>query len=44
MMRFCDPKIKVLKKQINKPIFKPDEEITVNTGFASNQIRCNLIP
>ena len=44
MMRFCDPKIKVLIKEIKKPVFGPDEKITANDAFASNAIRVNLIP
>ena len=44
MMRFCDPKIKVLIKEIKKPVFGPDEKISANDGFASNAIRVNLIP
>lgn len=44
MMRFCDPKIKVLLKEINKPVFKDDEKIKVNPKFASNSIRLSLIP
>ena len=44
MMRFCDPKIKVLLKEVNKPVFGEHEKIKVNPKFASNSIRCNLIP
>lgn len=44
MMRLCDPKIKVLAKEVNKPIFGDNEKIKVNAKFNSNTIRCNLIP
>ena len=44
MMRLCDPKVKVLLKEINKPVFGENEKIKVNPKFASNSIRCNLIP
>ena len=44
MMRFCDPKVKVLLKEVNKPVFGEHEKIKVNPKFASNSIRCNLIP
>jgi len=44
MMRFCDPKVKVLNKEINKPVFGEHEKIKINTKFTSNSIRCNLIP
>lgn len=44
MMRFCDPKIKLLLKEINKPVFGDNEKIKVNPKFASNSIRLSLIP
>lgn len=44
MMRFCDPKVKLLIKEVNKPIFNPQEKIKVNPKYASNSIRNNLIP
>ena len=45
MMQLCNPKIKVLIKQFNKPDFsKDEEEIKVNPKFAQNNIRINLIP
>ena len=33
MMKFCDPKIKVLLKQVNKPVFGEDEKIKPNPKF-----------
>ena len=44
MMRLCDPKIKVLLKKVNKPVFNDDETIKCNPKFASNVIKQNLIP
>ena len=44
MMRFCDPKMKVLLKEVNKPVFGENEKIKVNPKFANNSIRINLIP
>ena len=44
MMKFCDPKMKLLKKQVNKPVFGNDEKITVNAAFTQNNIRINLMP
>ena len=44
MMRFCDPKIKLLIKKVNKPIFGADEPIKINPRYTSNTIRVNLIP
>jgi len=45
MMRLCNPKHCVLLKQNKKkPVFAPDEKISVNTSFEYNNIRMNLIP
>ena len=45
MMQLCNPKIKVLVKQFNKPDFSKDaEEIKVNPSFQQNNIRLHLIP
>ena len=44
MMRFCDPKVKVLLKEVQKPVFGEHEKIKVNKQFTSNSIRCNLVP
>ena len=44
MMRLCDPKVKVLLKKVNKPVFGDDEPIRCNPKFASNAIKHNLIP
>ena len=43
-MKFCDPKIKILLKEVKKPVFGEDEIIKVNLKFASNTIQSNLIP
>lgn len=43
-MKLCDPKIKVLCKEINKPVFGDNEKITVNDKFKSSAVRNNLIP
>ena len=39
MMRLCDPKVKVLLKKVNKPIFNDDEAIKCNPKFSSNAIK-----
>lgn len=45
MMRFCAPQVKLLlKENAKKPVFEPNEKIKINPQFASNSIRCNLIP
>ena len=44
MMRMCDPKIKLLKKEVNKPVFNPNEKININPAFKSQNIRLSLIP
>ena len=44
MKQLCNPKIKVLTKEVNKPVFGEDEKIKVNPGYKSGQIRSNLIP
>ena len=44
MMRLCDPKVKVLLKKVNKPVFGEDEPIKCNPKFSSNAIKQNLIP
>ena len=43
-MRLCEPKVKVLIKEVNKPVFGDHENIKVNPKFSSNSIRCNLLP
>ena len=45
MMKFCNPQVKLLLKQnAKKPVFEDGEKININPKFASNSIRCNLIP
>ena len=44
MMRMCDPKVRLLNKEVKKPIFGENEKITVNAAFKSNNIRINLMP
>jgi len=34
MRKLCEPKIKVLCKEVNKPVFGDNEKITVNAKFA----------
>ena len=43
-MQLCNPKIKVLCKEQNKPVFGEEEKIWVNPKFTSNSIRMSLIP
>ena len=40
----CDPKIKLLLKKVNKPVFGEDEPIKCNLNFTNNAIRVNLVP
>ena len=35
MKQLCNPKIKVLQKEVNKPVFGEDEKIKVNPGYKS---------
>ena len=44
MMKLCEPKIKVLTKEVNKPTFGESEKIKVNMAFKSLSVRNNLIP
>jgi len=44
MMKLCDPKLKVLNKEVNKPVFDANEKIRVNEKFKSAAVRNNLIP
>ena len=45
LIQLCNPKIRVLDKEIKKPNFdKPDEKISLNMKFSSNNIRVNLMP
>ena len=44
MMKLCAPQVKLLNKQVNKPVFGEDEKIKVNEKFASKMIKMNIIP
>ena len=44
MMKFCNPQVKLLSKQINKPVFGEDEKIKVNEKFQSKMVKMNIIP
>ena len=45
LIQLCNPKVRVLDKQIKKPTFDdPKEQIKLNMKFTSNNIRVNLIP
>ena len=44
MLMFCDPKIKILLREVNKPVFGEDEKIKVNPKFSSDMAKLNLIP
>lgn len=44
MMKLCDPKLKLLLKEVNKPVFGETEKIRVNDRFKNNNIRLNLVP
>ena len=45
LIHLCNPKVRVLDKQIKKPTLDdPTEKIKINLKFNSNNIRVNLIP
>lgn len=44
MLKLCNPKIKVLIKQVNKPKFEDSETITINKDFKQPNIKQMLIP
>ena len=44
MIKFCDPKTKILLKEVNNLVFGEDETIKVNFEFTSNTNQSNLIP
>ena len=45
LIHLCNPKLRVLDKQIKKPTLDdPNEKIKINLKFTSNNIRVNLIP
>jgi len=40
----CNPKIKLLNKEVKKPKLDPEEKITVNNSFKNNNIKLSVIP
>ena len=45
MLQLCNPKNKVLNKEVKKPTLdKPDEKISINLAFKNNDIRVNVMP
>lgn len=45
MMKLCNPKTKILKKEVAKPSFDdPNELISVNLDFKNDNIKLVLIP
>ena len=45
MLQLCNPKNKVLNKEIKKPsLDKPGEKISINLAFKNNDIRVNVMP
>ena len=45
LIHLCNPKVRVLDKQIKKPTLDdPNEKIRINLKFTNNNIRVNLIP
>lgn len=45
VIHLCNPKVRVLDKQIKKPTLDDlNEKIKINTKFSNNNIRVNLIP
>jgi hypothetical protein len=44
LLKLCNPKLKMISKEVNKPTFKPDEKLKLNDKFESNNIRVNMVP
>lgn len=44
LLYLCNPKVKLLLKEIPKANFEPNEKISVNLKFSNNQLRLSLIP
>jgi cullin 1 len=44
LVKLCNPKVKLLMKEVNKPVFAPGEKIKINEKFESNNVRVNLVP
>jgi hypothetical protein len=40
----CNPKLKVLNKEIKKPSLDPNEKISINLAFKNNNIRVTVLP
>jgi hypothetical protein len=40
----CNPKIKLLNKELKKPKLDPEEKITMNNSFKNNNIKLSVIP
>ena len=40
----CNPKLKVLHKEIKKPTLDPNEKISINLAFKNNNIRVTVLP
>ena len=44
LIALCNPKHKILKKEVNKPTLTAEEKIEVNSEFKNNNVRISLIP
>ena len=44
LLQLCNPRFKVLKKEIREARLDPNEKITVNLAFANKNFRVNVMP
>jgi hypothetical protein len=44
LMKLCNPKLKIIQKEVPKPVFTPTEKFRLNKKFDSSNIRFNVMP
>lgn len=44
VLAMCNPKFRVLNKEVKKPILEANEKISVNLQFKNNNIRVSVLP
>ena len=44
LLQLCNPKFKVLTKEVRKPTLDPAEKISFNPAFTNCNIRVNVMP
>ena len=40
----CNPKVKLLNKEIKKPVLTPTEKISVNMAFKNPNVKISVLP